>query len=39
MASFKAPRLVEFVEALPRTATGKIFWRKLQEDENKRNAA
>jgi fatty-acyl-CoA synthase len=39
MAAFKAPRLVEFVEALPKTATGKIFWRKLQEDENKRTAS
>jgi fatty-acyl-CoA synthase len=39
MAAFKAPRLVEFVESLPRTATGKVFWRKLQEDENKRTAA
>jgi fatty-acyl-CoA synthase len=39
MAAFKAPRQVEFVEALPKTATGKIFWRKLQEEENKRTAA
>jgi fatty-acyl-CoA synthase len=39
MASFKAPRQVEFVEALPKTATGKIFWRKLQEEENRRSAA
>ncbi|MEO8144298.1 MAG: long-chain fatty acid--CoA ligase [Betaproteobacteria bacterium] len=38
MAAFKAPRLVEFVESLPKTATGKIFWRKLQEEENKRTA-
>ena len=38
MAAFKAPRVVEFVEALPKTATGKIFWRKLQEEENKRTA-
>jgi fatty-acyl-CoA synthase len=38
MAAFKAPRTVQFVEALPRTATGKVFWRKLQEDENKRTA-
>ena len=37
MAAFKVPRLVEFVEALPRTATGKIFWRKLQEEENRRS--
>jgi fatty-acyl-CoA synthase len=36
MAAFKAPRLVEFVEALPRTATGKVFWRKLQEEENRK---
>jgi fatty-acyl-CoA synthase len=34
MAAYKAPRVVEFVDALPRTATGKIFWRKLQEKEN-----
>ncbi|HEY1290570.1 MAG TPA: long-chain fatty acid--CoA ligase [Burkholderiales bacterium] len=33
MAAFKVPRIVEFVEELPRTATGKILWRKLQEDE------
>jgi len=39
MAAFKAPRLVEFAEALPKTATGKIFWRKLQEEENRRTAA
>jgi fatty-acyl-CoA synthase len=38
MAAFKVPRLVEFVEALPKTATGKIFWRKLQEEENRRSA-
>jgi fatty-acyl-CoA synthase len=38
MAAFKAPRIVQFVDALPKTATGKIFWRKLQEDENKRTA-
>ncbi len=36
MAAFKVPRLVEFVEQLPKTATGKVFWRKLQEEENKR---
>jgi fatty-acyl-CoA synthase len=38
MAAFKAPRLVEFVDALPKTATGKVFWRKLQEEENRRSA-
>lgn len=34
MAAYKVPRVVEFVESLPKTATGKIFWRKLQEAEN-----
>ena len=34
MAAFKVPRIIEFVDELPRTATGKIFWRKLQEEEN-----
>jgi len=39
MAAFKYPRVVEFVEQLPKTATGKVFWRKLQEEENKRCGA
>ena len=39
MAAFKYPRAVEFVEQLPKTGTGKIFWRKLQEEENQRCAA
>ena len=33
MASYKIPRLVEFVIELPRSASGKIQWRLLQEDE------
>jgi fatty-acyl-CoA synthase len=33
MAAFKVPRLVQFVDALPKTATGKILWRELQERE------
>jgi fatty-acyl-CoA synthase len=36
MAAFKVPRVVEFVDELPRTATGKVFWRKLQEEENRK---
>jgi len=36
MAAFKVPRLVEFVEQLPKTATGKILWRELQEREDRR---
>lgn len=30
MAAYKVPRLVEFVEALPRSGTNKIDWRSLQ---------
>ena len=36
MAAFKVPRVVEFVDALPKTATGKILWRELQEEENRK---
>lgn len=36
MAAFKYPRVVEFVDQLPKTGTGKVFWRRLQEEENKR---
>lgn len=31
MAAYKVPRLVEFVPQLPKSATGKIQWRTLQE--------
>jgi fatty-acyl-CoA synthase len=31
MAAYKVPRIVEFSEALPRSGTGKIQWRTLQE--------
>jgi fatty-acyl-CoA synthase len=34
MAAYKVPRIVEFVESLPKSATGKIQWRALQEREN-----
>jgi fatty-acyl-CoA synthase len=33
MAAYKAPRLIEFVDALPRTGSGKIQWRALQDKE------
>ena len=36
MAAFKVPRVIEFVDALPKTATGKILWRQLQEEENRK---
>jgi acyl-CoA synthetase (AMP-forming)/AMP-acid ligase II len=33
MAVYKAPRFVEFVTALPKSNTGKVLWRELQERE------
>ena len=30
MAAYKVPRLIEFVEHLPKSGTGKILWRELQ---------
>jgi fatty-acyl-CoA synthase len=33
MAVYKVPRQVEFIDALPRSGTGKIQWRALQERE------
>jgi len=37
MAAYKIPRTVEFVDSLPKSATGKIQWRALQELENQRS--
>ncbi|SEK13901.1 long-chain-fatty-acid--CoA ligase [Paraburkholderia diazotrophica] len=34
MASYKIPTIVEFISALPRTGSGKVQWRLLQEREN-----
>ncbi len=33
MAAYKYPRIVEFVDSLPKSATGKVMWRALQEQE------
>jgi fatty-acyl-CoA synthase len=33
MAAYKVPRKIEFTDALPRTASGKLMWRALQERE------
>jgi fatty-acyl-CoA synthase len=33
MAAYKVPRLIEFIDALPRSGTGKIQWRVLQDRE------
>jgi len=35
MAAYKIPRVVEFLDELPKTGSGKIQWRLLQEKENR----
>ena len=35
MAAYKVPRIVEFVDALPKSGSGKVMWRLLQESEPK----
>ncbi|MEP6884743.1 MAG: long-chain fatty acid--CoA ligase [Gammaproteobacteria bacterium] len=37
MAAYKCPRIVEFVDALPKSGAGKIMWRELQERETAAN--
>jgi fatty-acyl-CoA synthase len=33
MAAYKIPRVVQFVDSLPKSATGKIKWKQLQDRE------
>ncbi len=33
MAAYKVPRIVEFTDALPKSGSGKVMWRQLQERE------
>ncbi|MCX7157782.1 MAG: long-chain fatty acid--CoA ligase, partial [Proteobacteria bacterium] len=34
MAAYKVPRIVEVVDALPKSPVGKILWREVQDREN-----
>ena len=36
MAVYKVPRVIEFADSLPKSATGKVQWRALQEQERSR---
>ena len=36
MAAYKVPRIVEFVDQLPKSGSGKVMWRVLQEREKAR---
>ena len=38
MAAYKVPRIIEFTESLPKSATGKVQWRLLQERESGRSS-
>ncbi|HIZ50750.1 MAG TPA: AMP-binding protein, partial [Candidatus Pseudomonas excrementavium] len=33
MSAYKCPKLIQFTDALPKSPTGKIMWRALQEQE------
>ena len=33
MAAYKAPTVIEFVDALPKSGSGKVMWRALTEAE------
>ncbi len=36
MAAYRYPRMVEFVDSLPKSGTGKIQWRELQQREKEK---
>jgi fatty-acyl-CoA synthase len=38
MAAYKYPRQVEFIDELPKSGSGKILWRELQEREQEKIA-
>ena len=39
LASYKVPRIIEFVDSLPKSGSGKVMWRELQELENRQSGA
>jgi fatty-acyl-CoA synthase len=39
MAAYKYPRIIEFADTLPKSATGKVQWRALQEREFSKQAS
>jgi fatty-acyl-CoA synthase len=38
MAAYKVPRIVEFVDSVPKSLSGKVLWRALQEKEDARGS-
>ena len=39
MAAYKVPKQVSFVDALPKSGSGKVMWRLLQDQEAEKNPA
>ena len=39
MAAYKVPKLIQFVDALPKSGSGKVMWRLLQDQEAEGQAA
>ncbi len=39
MAAYKVPKLVQFVDALPKSGSGKVMWRLLQDQEAQEDQA
>jgi fatty-acyl-CoA synthase len=37
MAAYKVPKIVEFVDTLPKSGSGKVVWRQLQDEETRRS--
>lgn len=35
MAAYKIPRAISFVDSLPKSGSGKVLWRQIQEEENR----
>jgi fatty-acyl-CoA synthase len=33
MAAYKVPKIIEFVDALPKSGSGKVMWRQLQDQQ------
>jgi fatty-acyl-CoA synthase len=33
MAAYKVPKIVQFIDALPKSGSGKVMWRLLQDQE------
>ena len=38
MAAYKVPKIVEFVDTLPKSGSGKVMWRLLQDQEAQKAA-